>query len=317
MRLYALRESARFAAGIADRLGVELEPIETRAFHDGERKIRPLSDPAGADAYVVQSLHGGLEHRAHERICSLLFFMATLRDHGARRVTAVTPFLAYARKDRRTKPFDPLTLRYLAELMETAGADRVLALEPHDRAAFENAFRVPTRIVALGDVLATAEDSALARWLAGPGGPLVVASPDPGGVKRAQLLRESLEARLGAAIGSALVEKRRSGGALAFGASAGGVEGARVLIADDLIESGATLAEAARRFDDAGAAEIRALAAHGLFKSGPSPLSTAPIRAVAVSDAADAQVGTELNGGLEVLRAAPAFAAAISAMAAA
>jgi ribose-phosphate pyrophosphokinase len=310
MQLYALRETVNFALGVAAKLAVPLEPVETRAFHDGERKIRPLDDPAGADAYVFQSLHGGPERRVHDRLCALLFFIATLKDHGARRVTAVTPYMAYARKERRTKPFDPLGMRYMAQLLEAAGADRILALEPHDRGAFENAFRIPVRILDLRDMLDGAEGP-LARWLADTDGPLFVASPDPGGVKRAQLLAEALAAWLGCAVESAFVEKRRSSETLARGARSGGLAGARILLVDDLIVSGATLVRAADAFLESGAAEVRAVAAHGLFDEAAAvALAASPLSAIAVSDAA--APGWDPGPKFEIIPVAATFAAAIA-----
>ena len=113
---------ATFASGAGRRAGPErCRPTKTGAFEDGEHKVRPLVDPRGDDAYVVTSLHGGPHDSPHDKLCRLLLFIATLREHGAARVTAVVPYLAYARKDRQTKPFDPVTLRYVAQLFEAVG----------------------------------------------------------------------------------------------------------------------------------------------------------------------------------------------------
>ena len=187
-------------------------------------------------------------------------FIATLRDHGAARVSAVVPYLAYARKDRRTKPFDPLGLRYVAQLLEAVGVAQVIALEPHNPVAFQNAFRVPTQALEAHRAF-----DAVVQGLAGPG-PLAVASPDPGGVKRSQLWRESLAGRLSRPVGFALVDKRRSGGIVSgLELVAGDVSGATVLLLDDLIASGDTMRRAAAALRHAGAREVIAFAAHGLF----------------------------------------------------
>src|SRR5450830_339053 len=117
MLLYSLNSDDTFAQGLAANLGVKLAPHEIRRFEDGEHKFRPLLDPRGTDAYVIHSLHGDPENSPHDKLLGLMMFIATLREHGASRVTAVVPYLAYARKDRQTKPFDPVTLRYVAQLV--------------------------------------------------------------------------------------------------------------------------------------------------------------------------------------------------------
>ena len=118
--LFALEASHELGAAIAAALGQPLAAHEERDFEDGEHKTRPLDDVAGADVYVVQSLHGGPAESANDKLCRLLFFIGALKDAGAARVTAVTPYLCYARKDRRTKPNDPVTTRYVAALFEAS-----------------------------------------------------------------------------------------------------------------------------------------------------------------------------------------------------
>src|SRR5659263_346131 len=144
MLLYSLNSDDTFAQALAANLGITLAPHENRSFEDGEHKLRPLLDPRGSDAFVIHSLHGDLEHSPHDKLCQLLMFIATLREHGAARVTAVVPYLAYARKDRQTKPFDPVSLRYVAQLFEAVGTAQLIVLEAHNVAAFQNAFRCPT-----------------------------------------------------------------------------------------------------------------------------------------------------------------------------
>ena len=262
MRLFAPAASRAFGEAVATALGRALDPLEERDFEDGEHKIRPLTGVRGAEAFVIQGLHGGPEESPNDKLCRLIFLAGALRTNGAARVAAVVPYLAYARKDRQTKPRDPLTLRYVAELVEAAGIARLVTLEVHDLAAFQNAFRRET--VAL-DARGVLLDRAAA--LAGDGH-VAVLSPDPGGVKRAQLFREALEARLGREVGTGLVEKRRSAGVVTGGRLTGDVAGARVLVLDDLVASGGTMVRAARAALEAGAQEVHALAMHGLFTGG-------------------------------------------------
>ncbi len=262
MRLFALGATRDFGEAVARALGRDLDPLEEREFEDREHKARPMVGVRGADAYVIQSLHGSREESPNDKLCRLLFFLGALRTNGAARITAVIPYLAYARKDRQTKPRDPLTARYIAELIEAMGATRVVAMEVHNPVAYQNAFRIETVALDLRGVLLDR-----ATGLAGDG-PVAVSAPDPGGVKRAQLFREALEARLDRAVGFALMEKRRSAGVVSGSLLAGEVEGARVLVVDDMVASGQTMTRAAEALRSAGAAEVWALAAHGLFTEG-------------------------------------------------
>jgi len=260
MLIFSLDREGEFAPALATQLERTIEAHEDRGFPDGEREVRPLVDPGGADVYVIHSLHGGPVDSPHDKLCRLLMFIATLREHGAGRVSAVVPYLAYARKDRRTLPYDPVSLRHVARLFEAVGTDQVITLEVHNVAAFQSAFRCQTvhldahhafEAVA-GEVAAT--------------GRLAVASPDPGGVKRAQLWREALERRLERPVAFAMVDKRRSSGLLGgTQLVAGEVEGAAVLLVDDLIASGETMQRAAVALRHAGAHSVVACAAHGLF----------------------------------------------------
>ncbi|HUI20390.1 MAG TPA: ribose-phosphate pyrophosphokinase [Methylocella sp.] len=311
MKLFALNASRTFAEKIAAALGVELSAHEEREFEDGEHKARPLVSVRGEDVYVVQSLHGGPDQSPNDKLCRLLFFIATLKENGAARVTAVIPYLAYARKDRQTKPRDPVTTRYVAELFEAAGAGRVVTLDVHNIAAFQNAFRCETIHLDTRRLFA-----ARAITLFGDT-PAVVASPDPGGVKRAQLFRERIEKELGRPVGGAFMEKRRSGGVVSGTLLVGDIVGATVLIIDDLISSGGTIARAAKACREGRAHAIYAFAAHGLFTGDAA-------RVLRDSDLAKTFVTDTvppfrlekdvLAGSIEILSAAPLFAECILAL---
>lgn len=262
LKVFALGATRDLGQAIANELEIQLSPLEERDFEDGEHKARPLDSVRGSDVFVVQSLHGGPDESPNDKLCRLLFFLAALKTNGAARTTAVVPFLAYARKDRQTKSRDPLTARYVAQLFEAVGTDRVVTMEAHNVSAFQNAFRCEA--IALDTRAVLMERAA---ELAGAGA-VAVASPDPGGIKRAQLFRESLEERLGRSVGFALMEKRRSAGVVSGDILAGDVAGARVLVLDDMIASGGTMIRAAKALREAGATDVRALAAHGLFTEG-------------------------------------------------
>ena len=262
VKLFALKGSASLGASVAANLGLPIAPHEEREFEEGEHKARPLEAVAGGDVYVVHSLNASPDQSPNDKLCRLLFFIGALKDAGAGRVTAVSPYLCYARKDRRTKPFDPVITRYAAALFEAVGTDAVAALEVHNLAAFQNAFR--RRTVAL---TATPIFIEHVKPMTAPGG-LCVVSPDTGGAKRAEQFRKALQHALRQPVGSALVEKHRSGGVVSGNLFAGDVKGKTALIIDDMISSGATLARAAEAAKKAGAERVLALVAHGLFAEG-------------------------------------------------
>jgi ribose-phosphate pyrophosphokinase len=266
LALFALAGTTDYAERLARRLETPLSPIEERNFEDGEHKIRPLVEVEGKDAYVLHALHGDDTHSVNDKLCRLLFLIGTLKDHGAARVTAVVPYLCYARKDRRTQPHDPVTQRYVAALFEAVGTDRVLAVEVHNVAAFENAFRCATRHIETAELFAE-HFAATARR-----GKLVVVSPDAGGVKRVELFRRALERKSGQTIDNAFVEKYRGGGVVTGGALVGNVAGRTAIILDDLISTGTTLLRAAKACRAAGAQQVFGAAAHGLFTGGASEL---------------------------------------------
>lgn len=310
MLLFSLNQESTFAAALAAHLGVSLAPHEDRTFEDGEHKLRPQVDPAGKDVYIIDSLYGEPRSSAHDKLCRLLMFIATLRDHGCSRVTAVVPYLAYARKDRQTKPFDPINLRYLAQLFEAMGTSQLIVLEAHNVAAFQNAFRCPTVHLQAHRVF----DSLVTELIAG--GALAVASPDPGGVKRAQLWRESLEERLMQPVGFAMLDKRRSAGVVSSdNLVTGEVDNMTVLLLDDLIASGETVKRAALALQRAGARSVVACAAHGLFV-GPAgeALACDSIAKIIVTDSVPPfrlDPAVAVLSKLQVVSAAELFAQAI------
>jgi ribose-phosphate pyrophosphokinase len=258
--IFALDATRDLGTAIASALGVERAPHEERYFEDGEHKARPLISVRGRDVYAVHSLYGDREASPNDKLCRLLFFAGAVRDAGAGRVTAVIPYLAYARKDRRSQIRDPITTRYVAQLLEAVGVDRVVTVDVHNLAAFENAFRRPTvhleaRPLFVSHLLPVLRDREVA-----------VISPDAGGAKRAELLGESLASALSTEIPLGFLEKRRSGGVVrGQDAVVGSIEGRAVVIVDDLVSTGTTLAGAAAACRAQGATTFYAVVTHGLF----------------------------------------------------
>ena len=309
LKLFALNTARAFGEAVAAQLNRPLARHEERDFEDGEHKVRPLESVRDADVYVIQSLYGDARQSVNDKLVRLLFLLGALRDAGAARVTAVLPYLAYARKDARTQPRDPLTTRYVAQLLEAVGTDRVAALEVHNLAAFQNAFRCraehlhPTRLFA----------SYFARRLADEARVAVV-SPDPGGYKRAERLRRVLAALLQREVALAFLEKARGAGVMSGGRLVGEVREATAIIVDDLISTGGTLAHAARTCRAAGARRVYAAAAHGLFVGeAATSLAEAALERILITDSVPPLrlAPGPAHDKLEVLSVAPLFADAI------
>ena len=307
MRLFALNASREFGERVAAALGRALDAHEEREFEDGEHKARPLVSVRGEAAYVLQSLHGDAQASGDDKLVRLLFFIGALRDHGAARVVALIPYLAYGRKERQTKPFDPVSTRYLAQLIEAIGVDALVTLETHSVTALQNAFRIPAVHIDAAVLFAERAQALAAE------GPIVVVSPDPGGIKRAQLFGELLQRRLGRAIGLAFIEKRRSAGKVSGSLLAGEVAGSTALVIDDLVSTGGTLRRAAATCLDGGAQRVVALAAHGLFAPGAEQMLLDPaLAAIVVADTVPApHLSEAARARLAYEPAAPLFARAV------
>lgn len=185
--IFALETSHGFGERVCRVLETPLSRHEERSFEDGEHKTRPLIGVRDRDVYVIQSLHGDESFSPNDKLCRLLFFLGALREGSAGRITAVVPYLCYARKDRKTKPYDPVTTRYVAGLFEAVGVDCLVTMDVHNLAAFQNAFHlaIPENLQAT---------PLFARYFAAefPSEELVVVSPDAGGVQRAEQFRQAL-----------------------------------------------------------------------------------------------------------------------------
>lgn len=257
--LFALDSTRDYGEKIAARLGVRLDAHEEREFEDGEHKSRPLVNVRGKDVFVVQSLYGDPRQSGNDKLCRLLFFIGALRDASAERVTAVVPYLCYARKDRKTKSRDPVITRYVAALFEAVGVDRVITLDVHNLAAYQNAFRC------YADHL---EARSLFVDFFAPlveGEEAVVVSPDVGGIKRADDFRRALAEALDRPVPTGFMEKRRSRGVVTGETLYGEVEGRVAIIIDDLISTGTTILRAANAARAMGSTKVYAAASHGLF----------------------------------------------------
>lgn len=279
LQLFALAGSAPFGRRVARQLDTALAAHDENDFEDGEHMVRAPAAVRGAHACVIHSLAGAPEQGSGERLCRLLFFAGALRDAGAARITAVLPYVAFARQDTRQAAGDPLTLRYVASLLEAAGVDTVLALDVHNLSAFQNAFRCRTEHLD-GGALFAAHFAAVAGT-----DEVCVVAPDGGGIRRAEGFRQALARALDRPVGLAFVEKHRHGSELTGDLMAGDVAGRLAIVFDDIIGTGGTMARAVTACRARGAARVMAAATHAIFAGDAAgTLARAGLDAGAVAD---------------------------------
>ena len=307
--LFALEASRDFAQDVGRELGIPLSAHEERAFEDGEHKTRPLVNVRGRDVYVVQSLYGDVAQTVNDKLVRLLFFLGALKDASAARVTAVVPYLAYTRKDRKSKSRDPVTTRYVAQLFEAVDTDCIVTLDVHNLAAYQNAFRCRSEHLEANPLFVKHFAAKL------PEAPITVVSPDAGGIKRAEAFRQRLGVAVNRPIGAAFAEKYRSAGVVSGDAFVGDVDGRVAIIVDDLISGGTTIARAAEACRKRHAQRVFAAASHGVFAAtANATLAASSVEEIIVTNTIPPLRVTDagLRSRLVQVSVAPLFAEAIS-----
>ena len=311
MKLFALNNSSDFGELVAKQLCINLSAHEERNFEDGEHKSRPLENVRNQDVFVIHSLYSDTTQSVNDKLCRLLFFIGALKDAFAKKVTAVVPYLCYARKDRKTKSRDPVTTRYIARLFEAAGADSIVTMDVHNVQAFQNAFRIP------------AENLEAKKLFADYLTPLVkdeepvIMSPDFGGIKRAEQFQQTLGKKLNRELPVVFMEKYRSGGVVSGERMSGEVKDKTVIIVDDLISTGGTIARAAAACKKSGTKKVLALATHGIFTGRPDEtLQEEVLQQIITTNTIPPfrLEHTRIKEKLTVLNVAPFFAEAIKRM---
>ncbi|KTD14986.1 ribose-phosphate diphosphokinase [Legionella israelensis] len=271
MKLFALHSSKEWGEKIARHLAIQMASHEERDFEDGEHKVRSLENVRGCDVFVVQSLFSDQQQTVNDKICRLLFFIGSLKAASAARVTAVIPYFAYARKDRKTKSRDPVTIQYMAQMLEAVGTDHVLTMDIHNLAAFQNAFRIPTDHLEAMVLFAPYFRHSLKDK------DMVVVSPDAGGLKRAEQFRELLSDLMQREIKKAFLSKKRSEGEVSGGQEiVGDVREKIAIIIDDIISSGTTIGLAVEALHQQKAKVIWVCASHGVFVKGANDVIDDP-----------------------------------------
>lgn len=259
MNIFALNSSRNFAELIAKELNIPLSEHQEIDFEDGEHKSRPLVNVRNQDVFVIQSLYGDEQKSVNDKLCRLLFFIGALKDASAKNITAIVPYLCYARKDRKTKSRDPVTTRYLACLFEAVGVERIVTIDVHNLQAYQNAFRCNTENLEARKLFADYFVPLVGK------DEIVIMSPDFGGIKRAEKFQQILNKRLKKEFPVAFMEKYRSEGNVWGEMVSGEVKDKTVIIIDDLVSSGTTLARSSAACKRMGAKKVFAVVTHGVF----------------------------------------------------
>ena len=253
LKIFSGNANRPLADDICRHLGVPLGEAIVGTFKNGETRVKIEEHVRGADVFVIQPTSSPSDHH----IIELLIMIDALRRASAERITAVIPYYAYAKQEKKTSGREPISAKLVANLIVTAGADRVLAVDLH-APAIQGFFDVPVdNLTAIPILAQLLRDQAM--------GNIVVVSPDSGGVNRAMEFRQ----RVGA--GFALIGKHRPEPDISEVLEmVGEVEGKTAVIVDDMISTGGTLVEAAELLVDRGASRVLAYAVHPVL-AGEAP----------------------------------------------
>ncbi len=248
LQIFTGNANPELSQEIAEALGMALGQVQMRQFADGEIYLQIQENVRGKDVFIVQPTCTPVDRHLME----LLLMMDALKRASAERITAVLPYYGYARQDRKDKPRVPISARLVAALLETAGADRILALDLH-AAQIQGFFDIPVDHLFATPVL-------IEYFKAQATPDLTVVSPDAGGVERARAFAKRLNSPL------AIIDKRREEANVAEVMNVvGEVAGRHCLIADDLIDTGGTLVKGAEALMEKGAASVSACATHAVL----------------------------------------------------
>lgn len=269
IKLFALNSNKPLAEKIAKRMGLKLSTSSVVCFSDGEIQVDIDDSVRGKDVFLIQSTSAPV----NDNLMELLIMIDAVRRASAASVNIVLPYYGYARQDRKTRAREPITAKLVADMIQAAGADRVLSLDLH-APQIQGFFDIPVDNLMGAPLLA---DYFLSNHLEEDA---VVVSPDHGGVTRARKLAEFLGTSI------AIVDKRRPKANVAEVMNIiGDVKGKRAILIDDMIDTAGTITLAAQALKDAGATEVYACATHAVL-SGPAVdrLNNSVIKSLVLTD---------------------------------
>ena len=252
LKVFTCNANPKLAKEIAEHIGVPLGNAKAEQFSDGECQIKLNESVRGCDVFVIQPTSAPV----NEHLMELLVMVDALKRASAKSINVVIPYYGYARQDRKARARDPITAKLVANLIETAGAQRVITMDLH-ATQIQGFFDIPVDHL-LGVPI-------LAKHFSEKGlQDIVVVSPDHGGVTRARKLAERLEAPI------AIIDKRRPEPNVAEVMNiVGNIEGKTAIIIDDIIDTAGTITLAAGALVEAGAREVYACCTHPVL-SGPA-----------------------------------------------
>ena len=295
MKIFTGNANPQLAAKICGALGCTMGAASVEPFSDGEIRLQILENVRGADVFVVQPTCTPVDRHLME----VLLMIDALKRASAERITAVLPYYGYARQDRKDKPRMPISARLIANLIQTAGADRVLTLDLH-AAQIQGFFDVPVDHLFAAPVMLEYFDSIGRR-------DLTMVSPDAGGVERARAFAKHMNAPL------AIIDKRRTDVNVAEVMHIiGDVEGRHCLIVDDLIDTAGTLVKGAEALLKQGASSVIACATHAVL-SGPAVqrIEESQLQEVVVTNSIPLREEAKRSTRIKTLSVAPLLARAI------
>ena len=254
LTLVAGRSNPELAQRISDRLGCELGKVTLQTFANGETYCRYDESIRGADMFIVQTANAPID----QHLMELLIMINAAKLASAKRITAVVPWFFYSRQDKKSRPREPITARMVADLLETAGADRVLTMDLH-AGQVQGFFRIP-----VDHMTAVPMFAQYVRDLRIESERLAAVSPDTGRTKLAGKFAEMIGGDL-----VVLNKERPAHNVAKVSTVIGDVEGKVVVMTDDIIDTAGTLVAGADALKEAGAVKVYACATHGLF-NGPA-----------------------------------------------
>ncbi len=298
MKLLAGNSNLPLAQAIATYLEVPLTDASVRRFADEEVFVEIHENVRGEDVFILQSTSSP----CNDNLMELLICTDALRRASAKRITAVVPYFGYARQDRKPGPRTPISAKLVANLITTAGADRVLAVDLH-AGQIQGFFDIPTDNLYAAPVMAA---DILERYA---GQDLMVVSPDVGGVVRARALAKRLDDNAPLSI----VDKRRDKpGQSEVMNIIGDVKGRACILIDDIIDSGGTLCNAADALMEAGAASVTAYLTHGVLSGkAVARVANSALKELVITDTILATEATKACDRIRVLSIAPLIGEAI------
>lgn len=268
LMLFSGRGNPELSARIAFKLGLSLGPVTIKTFADGEIYVKYEESVRGADVFIVQPTC----RPVNENLMELLIMIQAAKLASAHRITAVVPWYGYSRQDKKSRPREPITGKLVADLLEAAGADRVLTMDLH-AGQLQGFFNVPVDHMTAVPMLA---DYFKFKGLQD----IVVASPDAGGLKTAKRFAD----RLGASL-AVLTKLRPDHNVARVMHVIGEVSGKTAIIVDDIIDTAGTLCNGVEALLEKGATEVYAAATHPVL-SGPAceRIAASPLKELVVTD---------------------------------